>query len=263
MVTTPPSLNLVSFDCPHCGSFAHQFWWHAHANPFYDGKTPSVWTKGEVEAAITSPKFAETLGAENMEDVVQRLRELGSGFVVFAPESDRYTRRADNVFFSRCHACDRIAVWIHDRLVFPVPHQAPIANPDLPPDIKADYDEAAQIVQMSPRGAAALLRLVIQRLLKYLGGGGKDLNEDIASLVSKGLDRRIQMSLDVVRVIGNNAVHPGQIELKDDRPTANTLFSLVNLIVDSMISQPKHIEATYKSLPATAHDQIEKRDKKK
>jgi len=111
--------------------------------------------------------------------------------------------------------------------------------------------------------AAALLRLVIQRLLKYLGAGGKDLNEDIASLVSKGLDRRIQMSLDVVRVIGNNAVHPGQIELKDDRPTANTLFSLVNLIVDSMISQPKHIEATYKSLPATAHDQIEKRDKKK
>jgi hypothetical protein len=106
------------------------------------------------------------------------------------------------------------------------------------------------------------LRLAIQKFMPHLGQTGKDLNEDIGRLVTRGLDIRIQRALDIVRVIGNNAVHPGQIDLKDDRTAALELFALVNMIADSMITQPAKIEALYSGLPATARAQIEARDKK-
>jgi hypothetical protein len=62
-------------------------------------------------------------------------------------------------------------------------------------------------------------------------------------------------------VVGNNAVHPGVIDLKDDKPTAIKLFNLVNLIVEAMISTPKHIAAMYETvIPDAAKAQIAKRD---
>jgi len=97
-------------------------------------------------------------------------------------------------------------------------------------------------------------------MCKFLGEKGKNIDDDIASLVSKGLDVRVQKALDVVRVVGNNAVHPGQIDLKDDRSTAEKLFTLVNLIADIMISQPRHINTMFEGLPESARKAIEKRD---
>lgn len=64
-----------------------------------------------------------------------------------------------------------------------------------------------------------------------------------------------------MRVIGNDAVHPGQIDLRDDTKTAEKLFQLVNLIAEVMITQPKHVDELYESLPKTKKDQITKRDK--
>jgi len=55
------------------------------------------------------------------------------------------------------------------------------------------------------------------------------------------------MALNVVRVTGNNAVHPGQIKLRDDRKTAETLFGLVNLICEKMITEPEHVTTVYES----------------
>jgi hypothetical protein len=68
--------------------------------------------------------------------------------------------------------------------------------------------------------------------------------------------------MDVLRVVGNNAVHPGQIDLKDDKATALKLFDALNLIVERLISTPKKIAELFDGLPETALEQIEKRDKK-
>lgn len=113
----------------------------------------------------------------------------------------------------------------------------------------------------SPRGAAALLRLCIQKLCKHLGESGENLNNDIASLVKKGLNPTIQKCLDTVRVIGNEAVHPGVLDLTDKADTVVSLFFLVNMVADAMITQPKTIGSLYESLPANKRDQIEQRDK--
>lgn len=134
-------------------------------------------------------------------------------------------------------------------------------NDDLPDDIKVDFREAQSIVNASPRGSAALLRLCIQKLCKHLGEKGKNINDDIGELVKKGLDSRVQKALDVVRVIGNEAVHPGQIDLKDDLETANKLFVVVNLIADALITQPKMVEGLFNGIPETKRAEIAKRDK--
>ncbi|MBF0638764.1 DUF4145 domain-containing protein [Pseudomonas protegens] len=136
------------------------------------------------------------------------------------------------------------------------------ANPDMPSDIKRDYDEASSILNQSPRGAAALLRLAIQKLCKELGQPGKNINDDIKSLVSSGLSSMVQQALDTVRVIGNSAVHPGQIDIKDDRQTAESLFRLINLIVEKMVSEPKHVQAMYDALPGNLVQAIKDRDGK-
>jgi hypothetical protein len=74
------------------------------------------------------------------------------------------------------------------------------------------------------------------------------------------LNPTVQKSLDVVRVIGNEAVHPGELDLRDDRDTALQLLRLIDVIAHQMISQPKAIAALYESLPEGKRKAIEKRD---
>ena len=132
----------------------------------------------------------------------------------------------------------------------------------MPEDVKEDYEEARLVVEVSPRSAAALLRLALQKLMRHLGESGENLNDDIANLVKKGLPEKIQKALDALRVIGNNAVHPGELDLRDDKETALALFELLNMIVEVMITQPKKVNEIYDKLPKGAKEAIKKRDNK-
>jgi len=126
----------------------------------------------------------------------------------------------ENIFISRCYSCGDITVWKHDTILYPPTRYEVEPNPDLPDDVRADFDEARSVLDLSPRSAAAMLRLCIQKICMHLGEPGKNLNDDIGSLVRKGLNARAQKALDIVRVVGNNAVHPGELDLRDDRETA-------------------------------------------
>jgi len=167
-----------------------------------------------------------------------------------------------DLYVCQCNHCHNYSIWWAGNMVYPDSSSAPLPNSDLPVDIRRDFEEARSIINRSPRGAAALFRLCIQKLCSHLGEPGKNINQDIASLVKKGLNPRIQKSLDIVRVVGNDAVHPGEIDLRDDPDTAVTLAQLTNIIADAMITQPKQIETLYDSLPQGKREQIEKRDGK-
>lgn len=160
---------------------------------------------------------------------------------------------------SRCTHCKKHTFWRGKEMIFPHRGSAPMPNKDMPPEVLVDYEEAASILSKSPRGASALLRLAIQKLNVHLGGSGKNINDDIKQLVSKGLPVQVQRALDVVRVIGNNAVHPGQIDT-DNPEIAGSLFALVNLVTDYMISKPNEVSEIYNSLPPDVVDAIAKRD---
>jgi len=82
-------------------------------------------------------------------------------------------------------------------------------------------------------------------------------------MVKNGLSAQIQQSLDLVRVVGNNAVHPGQIQIEENKERIERFFSLVNLIVDVLIVQPAKIAAMFDTLvPPAQKKQIEVRDGK-
>lgn len=175
--------------------------------------------------------------------------------------NNQYTLTSYKV--AKCTHCNNFSIWLVDKMVYPLSGSVEMANSDLPDDIKNDYNEAKDIVNVSPRGASALLRLAVQKLCIHLGEKGTNINDDIKSLVKKGLPQTMQQALDSVRVVGNNAVHPGKIDLNDNIEIAYALFGFVNIICEMLISQPKKVKEYYeKHIPENIRNGIEKRDGK-
>lgn len=161
---------------------------------------------------------------------------------------------------SICEHCSDMAVWNDLNMIFPKKIQVDKPNSDLTADIQKDYLEAANILADSARSAAAILRLALQKLCVQLGEKGKNINNDIAALVKKGLNPTIQKSFDALRITGNNAVHPGELNLTENPEHAVKLFNLVNFIAEKMITEPKEIDSFYEDLPEGAKEAIKKRD---
>ncbi|MGN6024438.1 DUF4145 domain-containing protein [Alcaligenes faecalis] len=168
--------------------------------------------------------------------------------------------RSSALNYCQCGHCAEYSYWYDGRMV--IPAEAPVApaHPDMPASIQSEYDEARSIFARSPRAAVALLRLAVQKLMPELGEKGDNINADIKSLVAKGLPVQVQQAFDFCRVVGNNAVHPGEINLNDTPEMGQHLFNMINFIVEDRITRPKQIAELYAQLPEPARAAIEKRD---
>lgn len=168
------------------------------------------------------------------------------------------------MYLLQCHNCDGIAVidWESDGVLYPHAAFGPLPNPDLSEDLTRDFNEARGIAAQSARGAAAILRLLVQKLCKELGEKGDDLNTDIANLVKRGVPVEVQQSLDAVRVVGNNAVHPGEIAVEDDIGMVEILMKVINIIALRMLTEPKEVQAAYALIPQSKIEAIARRDAK-
>lgn len=256
-----PSINKTAFDCPHCGAYTTQYWSSLYAKEYReDRRTPIIPKLDEKRGWEEDPK----LEPDVKKILVEWAEKMCAGkpFPETQNDSEYLRRNIQNINISECYNCKEISIWVYDQIVYPSTKIDLQPNKDLPSHIIRLFEEAREIVGSSPKGAAALLRLSIQHLCKELGESGKDINKDIASLVSKGLNPLVQKALDVVRVIGNEAVHPGEINLDDNRDTALQLFNVINLIAEQMITHPKQVEAMYTALPEGKLQGIEQRNKK-
>ena len=253
---TPPTIDERGFNCPHCGVLAAQQWFRVGASHAGD-HTPLYW-QGCIAEFVPSVVHARH---PRLYNTYMKNRGSKRPFLFdLSPELGLFhTREVYGIWFSQCFHCEEFAVWIDRSLAWPQQRGAPLPNSDLPDDVRADYEEASSIVNLSPRGAAALLRLGIQKLCRHLGGKG-NINDDVSALVKGGLRVEVQQALDAIRVIGNNSVHPGQLDLRDDHATARSLFDLVNLIANAMISEPKRVSEIYENLPKGAREAIKRRD---
>ena len=146
------------------------------------------------------------------------------------------------------------------KIVYPDLPIAPLPISEMPEAVKDLYNEANSIINRSPRGACALLRLAIQTLIKELGENEKNLNQAIGKLVKRSLPHKIQKALDTVRVIGNEAIHPGVIDIKDNPKIAHSLFNLLNIICEKMIKELQTIDNLFDGLPIEQKKAISERD---
>ena len=170
------------------------------------------------------------------------------------------SQSASPIQFCVCEHCQKISYWYDSKMILPSDSPVQPAHPDMPDEIISEYNEARSIFGRSPRAAAALLRLAVQKLVELLGEKGENINQDIKSLVAKGLPIQVQQALDFCRVVGNNAVHPGEINLQDSPEIAQHLFNMINYIVEDRITRPKQIEDLYQLLPDGAKQAVVKRD---
>ena len=163
-----------------------------------------------------------------------------------------------DVFLSTCIHCKKPAIWVLGKLVFPSTAVHPVANEDMPDNVKEVFNEAGAIVSHSPRAACALLRLALEMLLKHLGGSG-NINRAIENLDKKGLDPGTREAMHVLRVIGNQAIHAGTIRVDEDSDT-EVLFELLNDIVLELITLPRKRAELFNSLPESDRKYIEKKE---
>ncbi|WP_367256994.1 DUF4145 domain-containing protein [Pseudomonas sp. stari2] len=177
---------------------------------------------------------------------------------------------------AQCHSCRKRNIWrssvidkdssltlsniLRADMVYPLSVSAAPAHPQMPELIRDDFEEARQIASISPRSAAALLRLCLEKLCQHLTGTTNKIDTQIADLVEKGLPRKIQQALDTVRVIGNEAVHPGTLDLRDSEKFVYPLFQLINLIIEDQIASPSAINDLFDLLPEEKRKGIEQRD---
>lgn len=217
-----PNLELKRYTCPICDTLAQQK--NSSFEVWYDSRTDKF------------DRFNPTYSVANKERIF--------------------------IEITTCQSCFKYHVWVNGKMVIPNISNTPLPLEDMPSEIKDLYNEARDVFPHSKRATAALLRLALQRLCVYLGEKGKNINDDIASLVSKGLPVEVQKALDCVRVTGNNSVHPGEMNIDDNDDICSRLFSMLNFIVDRMIIQPKKIEEAFEFLPENAKAAIDKRDNK-
>ncbi|WP_245135874.1 DUF4145 domain-containing protein [Acinetobacter nosocomialis] len=241
-----PQYKSEKFQCPHCKTLSQQQWFDSDLvsntfnetikNTFFEYRTriPSAYQE-------IIKKFIDNLSQINKTSITQYVPEK---FAV-----------------ATCSSCLNFTVWVDYNLIYPAEIYIDPPNTDMEQNIQNLYLEAVSIVKNSPKGATALLRLALQLLLKQLGKSGKNINNDIKELVSEGLSPKIQQALDLLRVVGNNAVHPGQIDINDDNEIAIKLFHILNFIANEMITKPKELEFLYSSIiPEDTKQHIKDRD---
>jgi thiol-disulfide isomerase/thioredoxin len=252
-----PRLGSECFWCPHCDAVAHQDWF-------------SLFLKPENATGVLVLTL-ETLMLAKGNESDQFLQHLKDN--VLAYEYQEHPRNLKvkllNLHVSRCDNCKGFTVWVRDRLVFPIKVE------EAPPDIvevdfeevandvqgtvenvqesdehvqtnaedgeeaSEDFEEAAAILNKFPRGAAALTRVCIQNMMPLLEQTGKNLDENISSLVRKGLEVEIQQAMDVLQVVRKSPLQTTEFDLTEENETAKQFFnSLERILKRRMLKKP-------------------------
>ncbi|MDE8674688.1 DUF4145 domain-containing protein [Priestia aryabhattai] len=229
-----PELGLESFNCPECRAYSHQEWIEVIYTTYGDKFQLLEFTDGRIEYAQ-------------------------KGEVSIISSNHQMTHITA---FSRCHSCKSITIWKNNNMVYPQNLNVEPPNPDMPKDIESLYNEARSIAHLSPRSAAALLRLALEKLLICLGAQKGTIDSMIQSLIKKDIispSGHVRKALDTIREIGNAGVHPTSIDLDENPKASFALFKVINFVVEKMITDQKTMDEIYNYIPKEKREKLDVR----
>ncbi len=176
-VSNESTFGAISFECPHCRTVAQHSWF------------------GQDVAFRALFAILQHMYFNYRRHIKDYQQEAIAGFL--SELNNKLPREVESLISASfavavCEACDDPSLWINRQLVYPITTNIDPPNKDLNEEIRGLYAEAASICAASPKGAAALLRLALQKLMVQLGKDGKNINTNIKELVADGLSPKIQ-----------------------------------------------------------------------
>lgn len=255
-------MKLPVMTCPTCG-IPSQFEYHQLTAQKNSGtKDEALFTAIVKGSSIPSGARVPTIPAQKKEflsmfrDGMLTVSEIEYPLIHGGPHPDYHL---EYVSMTKHHCCGANIIWSGSRQIWPRASGARFRpNNFMIEDAKKDYIEAASVFDQSPRSAAALLRLCLQKILIDLGEKGKNINEDIKARTASGkLPEVLQKAYHSVRIVGNNAVHPLQLDLHEDRGHVSDAFAVINFIALHEYELPETVNKAYDALPASARDTIQ------
>jgi len=228
-----PEFGKTAFNCPHCRVYAKQEWLpfktHAEWHNLLQSLSYNSGGYGNNDAIILAQSFIA--GGQNL----NKAELLGV----------------------QCAHCKKYSYWLGGKMLWPAASTIEMPNPDMPEECRKLYLEARAIAGQSPRAAAALLRLCVEKFIPALGGTEKKLADGIQALIDNGkISQAEQEYLHICRLIGNDAVHPREISLSDSPEIVLPLFRFLNILVQRTISAEKERSSFIAGLPSNIQQKI-------
>lgn len=153
------------------------------------------------------------------------------------------------------------------KIIYPVQTvnpKLPKASLYMPDDVKALYNEASSVFDLSPRSSGALIRITLERLIKrhVLTDNTGRLNDMIGRLSTTFPDYILKL-MDNIRNTGNQNAHDDIHEIKDDEDKDKIikLFEFINWICE-LINLNKESDKMFNALPEEKRKAIKQRNQK-
>ena len=121
---------------------------------------------------------------------------------------------------ARCPGCTKLIIIVDEddnidsaRMVVPIANRRGAISKFVPKDIAKDYDDACNVLSISPKASAALSRRCLQNVLNSFGYTAGDLAKQIDSLLNepdarKAVPLNLHQTVDAIRNFGNFSAHP-------------------------------------------------------
>lgn len=160
------------------------------------------------------------------------------------------------IYAKQCKKCLDITIWSvneseqniksEGEILFPKILLLIEPNKDMPDELKSLYNEARSIFYDSPKAAGALLRSVLEALIKERFPQHKNLflgeilnKEDVINSMKNDLLELLKK----IKNIGNDAAHPSLLIYEDeDKKNVEYLFEAINIFVHLFISTEKKLK---------------------
>ena len=220
-----PQFGKDDFNCPHCQCYSEQIW--SNENKLFEKilSVQRVYCFSNTDAFHTPTIDRFITQFKNQNRIKTKVIEFDHDF-------------------SRCRSCKKLALWINGEMVYPSVSVVPSPSDEMPPEVCKIYEEARKVYPFSPRASVALLRIALEEILNLQEIPSGKLYKRIELLEKKGLNPRIIKRFTLLRKYGNEGCHIGQIDLsnEDGKEVVDSLFYLLNKIVDEVITDKKKLD---------------------